>query len=704
MIGIETLLYPALGAGAALTLGAPFVLYLKRASGRADAEARTAAEDADRARALLAACPDASFVFEGGSGTEFCSRRLARLLDLGADGNGLRFADVLAALAPGDAETLARATDRLRCDGTVFETVMVKNNAVVAVAGTRARDGMGGTVADSLWFRPIPEAAGVKTPAPPSLSLPAASESSRQQNIGGGDSPAAPADKTTAEVLEALAQPIALFAADGRLAACNWACARLWRIERAWLETGPALGEILEALRARRRLPEASDFHAYKAEQMALLGLTAPAPPTMMYLPDDTVLSLRAHPRSGGGAIFVYEDVTGEFALKSSLKTATRVQDVTLDNLHEGVAVFGGDGRLKLANREVARLWNLNPDTLAASAHLADFIEAMRPFRQDVEDWPLFSERLAGRLLSRRRGSGRIERSDDTVIDYATVPLPDGAVLLGYLDATDTARREESLLERALAFEEAARLKSQFITNVSHEIRTPLTSVIGFAEILAAGHFGALTPRQMDYAQNIFDSANGLMTVVGDILDLASIEAGALELQLDAVDVHAMLVSVLGLVRERARRKELRLEFDAPTDIGWIQADQSRLKQVLFHLLSNAIAFTPPRGGVRLLAARAGDEVELAVADTGVGIPLADQERVQRPFEKVVPIRAGGGALARAAGAPGTSGAGLGLTLVRRLIELHQGRVELKSVPNRGTTVTCWLPAGGAKARDAFQA
>jgi signal transduction histidine kinase len=276
-------------------------------------------------------------------------------------------------------------------------------------------------------------------------------------------------------------------------------------------------------------------------------------------------------------------------------------------------------------------------------------------------------------------------------------------VLLGYLDATDTARREESLLERALAFEEAARLKSQFIANVSHEIRTPLTSVIGFAEVLAAGHFGALTPRQMDYARHIFDSANGLMTVVGDILDLASIEAGALELQLDAVDVHAMLVSVLGLVRERARRKELRLEFDAPTDIGWIQADESRLKQVLFHLLSNAIAFTPPHGGVRLLAARAGDEVALAVADTGVGIPLADQERVQLPFEKVVPIRAGGGALARGAGAPGTSGAGLGLTLVRRLIEMHQGRVELKSVPNRGTTVTCWLPASGAKAKDAFQ-
>jgi signal transduction histidine kinase len=306
---------------------------------------------------------------------------------------------------------------------------------------------------------------------------------------------------------------------------------------------------------------------------------------------------------------------------------------------------------------------------------------------------------LAGRLLGRRAGRGRIELGDGRVLDYATVPLPDGAVLLGYLDVTDSAQVEAALRERARAFEEAARLKSEFISNVSHEIRTPLNSVIGFAEVLGAGYFGTLTPRQSEYARHIFDSARGLMTVVDDILDLASIEAGALTLELDSVDVHAMLVSVTGLVRERAKRREIHLEFDVPADIGWIHADQSRLKQVLFHLLSNAIAFTPPRGGVRLSAARDGGMLVLAVADTGVGIPLLDQERVLRPFAKVVPLRVSG----TGADVPGTSGAGLGLTLVQRLVQLHGGTVELKSVPNRGTVVTCRLPASGAGAKDAFQ-
>jgi signal transduction histidine kinase len=685
MTGAENLLYPALTAGIALLMGAPAVLYYKRAAERASNRALLAAEDADRARALLAACPDASFVFEGARGTEFCSRRLARLLGLGADGHALRFADVLAALPPADAETLARATERLRSDGTIFDTVVTRGGIPIAVAGTRARDAGGGTVADSLWFRPMPG-----TPAP---STPASEAA---------PSPSAEGETFAADILESLATPVAVFAPDGRLAACNAACAGLWRLERRWLETGPHLGEVLEALRARRRLPEVPDFHAYKAEQLALLRLAQPAQPALIHLPDDTVLSMRASPRRGGGVVFVYEDVTGELALKSSLKTATRVQDVTLDNLHEGVAVFGADGRLKLANREFARLWNLKPESLAAGLRLADFIEAMRPFRRDVEDWPAFAERLAGRLLSRRKGEGRIERSNDTVIDYATVPLPDGAVLLGYLDATDRARTEETLLERALAFEEAARLKSQFIANVSHEIRTPLTSVIGFAETLDAGYFGTLNPRQTEYVRHIHESARGLMEVVRDILDLASIEAGTLELELDAVDVHAMLVAVLNLVRERARKRDLRLEFDAPHDIGWLRADEKRLKHVLFHLLSNAIAFTPPRGGVRLLAAREGDEMVFAVADTGVGIPLADLERVRKAFEKVVPVRPAGVGNAGAGGA-GTGGAGLGLTLVRRLIELHGGTFELKSLPNRGTTATCRIPAGGAKAKDAFQ-
>jgi signal transduction histidine kinase len=378
------------------------------------------------------------------------------------------------------------------------------------------------------------------------------------------------------------------------------------------------------------------------------------------------------------------------------LKTVAAVQGTTLDHLHEGVAVFGSDGRLKLWNPMWVRLWNLSAEQLSSAFHVVQFIDAMRPFLSDTADWSAHRERIAGTLMSRRRRTGRLPRGDDTVLDYANVPLPDGAVLLSYLDVTDSVRIETALRERAEAFEEAGRLKSQFIANVSHEVRTPLTSIIGFAEMLNGGYFGDLNRRQREYGQGILDSARGLMTVVGDILDLASVEAGALELKRDAVDVHAMLANVFALIRERARRKDLHLEFDCPPDIGWISADEGRLKQVLFHLLSNAVAFTPARGGVRLSATRESSDLVLAVADTGVGIPLADQERILKPFER-------GGRSLRPDAAPKESGAGLGLTLVKKFVELHGGTLRLKSTPNRGTTVTCRLPAGGAGPRDAFQ-
>jgi signal transduction histidine kinase len=289
------------------------------------------------------------------------------------------------------------------------------------------------------------------------------------------------------------------------------------------------------------------------------------------------------------------------------------------------------------------------------------------------------------RLMSREPSSGRLLRGDGTVLDYANLPLPDGAVLLSYLDVTDSVRVQLALRQRAEAMEEANRLKSEFIANVSYEVRTPLNTIVGFAEILTEEYFGTLNQRQMEYSRGIVEASQNLTTVISDILDLASIEAGTMALELDTVDLHAMLVGVLNLTRERARRKALKVEFDCPPDIGWMVADEKRVKQVLFNLLSNAVTFTPPRGTIRLSAWRDGDDIAIAVSDTGVGIPQADQERVLRTFER--------------GGAPDTrqGGAGLGLSLVTRFIELHGGRVEVKSAPNKGTTVTCRLPSGAGE-------
>jgi signal transduction histidine kinase len=155
-------------------------------------------------------------------------------------------------------------------------------------------------------------------------------------------------------------------------------------------------------------------------------------------------------------------------------------------------------------------------------------------------------------------------------------------------------------------------------------------------------------------------------------------------LEIDTVDLHSMLTGVLGLIRERARRKALAVTFDCAPDIGWIVADTKRLRQVVFNLLGNAVAFTPPRGKVALAAERSDEEVIIRISDSGAGIPRADHERVFQPFERG-PAREDDGA-----------GSGLGLTLVRHFVELHGGRVEMTSGAGKGTTVTCILPVSGA--------
>jgi len=166
------------------------------------------------------------------------------------------------------------------------------------------------------------------------------------------------------------------------------------------------------------------------------------------------------------------------------------------------------------------------------------------------------------------------------------------------------------------------------------------------------------------------------MKLINDILDLATIEAGYMVLDTDAVKIADMLAAVLTLTRERARSRDLELALRCPPDIGAITADERRLKQALFNLISNAIKFTPPGGVISVEAERNEDALSLVVADTGIGIPLSDQSRVFDKFER----------------GKRQSGAGLGLSLVKRLIELHGGTVEVDSKPGEGTRIICRLP------------
>lgn len=502
-------------------------------------------------------------------------------------------------------------------------------------------------------------------------------------------------------VLEGLPSAVAIFGADTQLEFANLAYASLWNIEPLWLRDSPSLGDVLEKQREDRRLPEVPDFRAFKEEQLARFRALMEPFSEMLYLPDGRALRQRIQPHDGGGLVYSYEDMSERLDLQRSYKELDAVQSETLENLHEGVAVFGSNGRLKLYNPVFANLWHLDNEVLALNPHLAEILEQTRALRPtpdnsatwSEEDWSTHKALITTQLLSRAQSSGRLQLTNGTVVDFANVPLPDGAVLLSYVDVTDSARVEIALRDRAQAMEQADVMKSEFIADVSREVRTPMNTVIGFSEMLSKEYFGALTPRQNEYATAITDTSRNLMAVVGDVLDLASMDAGQLELTTESVDIHGLLVSAFNLIQDRAKRRNLKLEFDCVPDIGWMTGDNNRLKQVIYNLLANAALYTPPRGTITLKAERDNDDVVIQITDTGIGIPQSDKDRIFSAFDK-----GASASPANEADKPhntdgnGERGVGLGLTIAKRFIERHGGAIDVRSQVGRGTTVEIRLP------------
>jgi len=493
------------------------------------------------------------------------------------------------------------------------------------------------------------------------------------------------------DVLHNLGTAIAIYSPEQRLKFFNTAFTLVWGLDEAWLRTEPEMSEVLEMLRERRKLPEVADFPAFKREEQRKFTTLIEPVEDLLHLPDDRTYRMTVSPHPFGGLLFTWEDVTDALALERNYNTLIEVQRETLNNLAEGIAVFGGDGRVKLSNASFGRMWGVPEEVLRDGPHTQELVPYVRPYFVGDEAWEERRDEFAALLADRELRAGRLERADGSVLDYASVPLPDGAVLFVYRDVSDTIRVERALRERAEALETADRLKSEFIANVSYELRTPLNTIIGFAEILTDQYFGTLNARQIEYSRGILESSQRLLSLINDILDLASIEAGHMSLELDTVDLYRMLSSVLALTRERARKKKLDIEFDCPADIGVIVADERRLKQALFNILSNSIKFTPENGSITLTARRANGELTLTFTDTGIGIPRADQGRVFGKFE-------------RGRSPEARHGAGLGLSLVKSFIELHGGDVELDSEEGAGTRLTCRLPAREPAATGVAQA
>lgn len=467
------------------------------------------------------------------------------------------------------------------------------------------------------------------------------------------------------QVLEKLTTAIAIFGPDRRLKFFNDPYAGMWQLSPDVLDDQPIIGTLLELLRENRQLPELSDFPAFKRQMEQLFTTLIEPREDLLHLPDGRTIRAVASPHPLGGLIFQYEDVTDRLALESSHNTLTAVQRSTLNSLFEGVCVFGRDGRMKLFNNVYASLFDLDPDWLATEPHISEVANFAKGVIRNEGDWETLRRRLITSVSEPAARQGRMTLLDGRVLDYAYVPLPDGQCLVLYLDITDSTQVERALRERNRALENADLLKSRFVSNVSYELRTPLNAIMGFAELLRLENFGTLTERQTAYVNDILIAASDLSDLIGDILDLAAVQAGFMQLESVKIDLAAMLQEVCVLVMAD-RPATARLTLTPPQGECLVSADRRRLFQALRYLIADAARHAPtgPEAGISLITQDGRHQIRLTVPMT-----LADDSAWAR----------------RASGNPDldivehalATGADIGISLARSLIHAQRGTLDV---------------------------
>nr|WP_133708672.1 PAS domain-containing sensor histidine kinase [Rhizobium sp. BK313] len=485
--------------------------------------------------------------------------------------------------------------------------------------------------------------------------------------------------KSHAETLDHLATPVAIFDGDRRLQFYNQAFVQLWELDIAFLEKKPDNSELLDRLRGAKKLPEQLNWKTWKDGVLSVYR-ALDTQTDLWHLPNGQILRVFATAHPQGGATWVFENLTEQVDLETRYNTLVKVQGETIDHLSEGVAVFGPDGRIRLSNPAFRILWNITETQAKPGTHIQALAEACSPSYDRPDGWKRFAEQITSFDDERPSSQGTLELYSNLVLDYAVIPLPNAQTMLTFVNMTDSVRAERALTEKNEALLKADELKNDFVQHVSYELRSPLTNIIGFTDLLKTPGIGPLNDRQAEYIDHISTSSSVLLTLVNDILDLATVDAGIMRLNYSEIALDDLLDEVSMLIADRLQESGVTLEITVPAHLGTVVADQQRLKQILLKLLNNAANFAPEGSTIALKCARDGSDFVFTVADKGPGIP---EEIIRTVFNRFASSGKGGK----------RSGAGLGLSIVESFVSLHDGQVSIESQPGKGTTVTCRIPS-----------
>lgn len=479
------------------------------------------------------------------------------------------------------------------------------------------------------------------------------------------------------ETLDQISTAVAIFGADQKLKFANQAFAMLWPLDTVFLESEPSHTLLLDRLREEGIIAEKPDWRGWKDELFSAYRSGEPSQ-QIWNLPDGRTLRVLASPHPQGGVTWLFENLTEKINLERRYNTLIEMQGETLDHLSEGVAVFGPDGRVRLSNPALARLWSLPQELMVEGTHIAKLQAECAP-QTKSDAWSTFSAFITGFTETRDAISGRMDLLNGIVLDYALVPLPNSQTMMTFVNVTDTVNVTRALQEKNEALTSADRLRSEFVRHVSYELRTPLTNIMGFSDVLRNELYGPLNPRQHEYLEHISTESDALLNIVNDILDLAKLDAGIMELDIQQVDIADAMNYATERTKERLGERPVVIEEKIDSGLTAFSADPLRLRQIFVSVLSNAANFAPDHSVIEFVAQKQGNEVVFSVHDHGCGIPEDILDTVFKRFSS----HAHHGSRA---------GAGLGLSIVKSFVELHGGTVAIKTGEGQGTTVLCSFP------------
>ncbi|TGQ38626.1 PAS domain-containing sensor histidine kinase [Mesorhizobium sp. M00.F.Ca.ET.216.01.1.1] len=494
--------------------------------------------------------------------------------------------------------------------------------------------------------------------------------------------------RSHADTLDQLNTAVAIFDTDEKLRFFNQAFQKLWSLDSGFLHSGPDNALLLDRLRSEGKIAEQPEWRRWK-ESLLSAYRAVESQEHWWHLPDGKTIRVVASPQPKGGVTWVFENLTEKMDLESRYQTAVRVQGETLDNLAEGVAVFGPDGRLRLSNPAFVALWGLDTGVVKPNVHVSA-IRDLCDQRAADSPWGGFVAAITGFDDERRDRHGQTELNNGTVLRYAVIHLPNGQVMMTFVDVTDSVNVERALKDKNEALQKSDQLKNEFVQHVSYELRSPLTNIIGFTELLSLPATGPLSPKQREYVEHVGSSSSVLLTIVNDILDLATVDAGIMQLDISEVSIDRTITAAAELVADRLDEHSIKLRIDAAAAPKSFHGDEIRVRQILYNLLSNAANYAPEASTVTLACRRLAEGVEFSVHDDGPGMPPDLLDSVFRRFEP----RTNGGR---------RRGAGLGLSIVKSFVELHGGSVRIETGKDRGTTVICTFPDAPSGVRAAAE-